>query len=196
MGSTRALVECLEEEGLLGHPQVEVYFAPVHSFHAEDMSPADLEAFSGLFQHVAGRQKALPIQNFDHLGQVLEMQRLDPGSLPRYCAVSAGTHYAVDPRGDLYECLEEAGDIERRSGVLAGGGIEMLDRHGAYQRRHLENRPECLQCSIALFCGGGCISQKRTQGGSVAGQFCGQNRIFVGQALKACYLRKAQGRVT
>lgn len=190
--STARLVEHLGQEGILGHPQVEVYFAPVHSFHAETISPPELELFSRLFQQVALRQKALPIQNFDHLGQFMEIDSLKEWSQPHYCSVSAGTHYAVDPHGDLYECLEEAGDKDRRCGSLTEGGIECYDLQAAYRQRHLEHRPECLECSIALFCGGGCISQKRTQGGSATQQFCRQNQFFVGQALKACHLRKHQ----
>jgi radical SAM protein with 4Fe4S-binding SPASM domain len=90
----------------------------------------------------------------------------------------------------VYECLEEAGDPERRIGTFSGGKVEYFELREAYRKRGFENRSECLRCSIALFCGGGCISQKRTQGGSVARQFCLQNKFFVGQTLKASYLRR------
>jgi uncharacterized protein len=188
--TARKLVEYLEREGILGHDRVETYFAPVHSFHAEDISQPDYDVFSRLFQHVALRQKKLPIQNFDCLEGILDVQAITDWSPPRYCAVSAGVHCAVDSRGDLYECLEEAGDRERRIGALLGGKIEYFKLRDAYKKRHLENRPECLRCSIALFCGGGCISQKRTHGGSLTRPFCLQNKVFVGQTLKACYLQR------
>jgi radical SAM protein with 4Fe4S-binding SPASM domain len=139
---------------------------------------------------VALRQKKLPIQNFDGLEQIIDVKTINDWSQPRYCAVSAGVHCAVDSRGDLYECLEEAGDRARRIGTLSGGKIEYFELKDAYQKRQLENRPECLRCSIALFCGGGCISQKRTQGGSLTKQFCRQNIVFVGQTLRAGYLQR------
>jgi len=188
--SVQKLVEYLELERILGHERAEIYFAPVHSFHAKDISHPDFDLFSKLLQHVALRQKKLPIQNFDCLEQIMDVKTIKDWSQPRYCAVSTGVHCAVDSRGDLYECLEEAGDRARRIGTLSGGKIEYFELRDAYKKRHLENRPECLRCSIALFCGGGCISQKRTQGGSLTKQFCLQNIVFVGQTLKACYLQR------
>ncbi len=98
--SARALVEYLDQEKILGHNNVEIYFAPVHSFHAKDISPSDFNLFSRLFQHVALRQKKPPIQNFDLLEQIMNMKTLKNWSQPRYCAVSTGLHYAVDPLGD------------------------------------------------------------------------------------------------
>jgi uncharacterized protein len=188
--SARKLVEYLETEKILGHDRVEIYFAPVHSFHTKDISQSDYCIFSRLFQHVSLRQKKLPIQNFDNLDRIMDVKAIKNWSQPRYCAVSTGTHCAVDARGDLYECLEEAGDRGRRIGTLSRGKIEYFKLRDAYKKWQLENRPECLRCSIALFCGGGCISQKRTQGGSVTKQFCRQNKVFVGQTLKASYLQR------
>jgi uncharacterized protein len=192
--STRTLVEYLEREKILGHGNVEIYFAPVHSFHAKDISPSDFDVFSRLFEYVALRQKKAPIQNFDFLEQIMNVKTIKNWSQPRYCAVSAGSHCAVDPLGDIYECLEEAGDKEKRIGTLSGGGIEYFELREVYKNRYLTNMPECLKCSIALFCGGGCISKTRTQGGSVFDQFCMQNKVFVGQTLKANFLLNRAGR--
>ncbi len=191
--SARVLVEYLERENILGHDNVEIYFAPLHSFHAKDISPSDLDIFSGLFQYVALKQKKPPIQNFDFLEQIMNVKTIKNWSQPRYCAVSTGLHCAVDPLGDIYECLEEAGYKERRIGTLSGGEIEYFKLREVYKKRYLANMPECLKCSIALFCGGGCISRTRTQGGSVFKQFCLQNKVFVGQTLKACFLMKQSG---
>lgn len=191
--STAALADYLEREGILGHGNVELYFAPVHSFHAKDISSSDFDVFSRLFEHVALKQKKPPIQNFDVLEQVMNVKSARNWSQPRYCAVSAGVHRAVDPLGDVYECLEEAGDREKRIGTLAGGEIEYFELKETYQNRYLINMPECLKCSIALFCGGGCISKTRTQGGAFSNRFCLQNKVFVGQTLKAYFLLNRAG---
>ncbi len=188
--STRGLVEYLDREKILGHGNVEIYFAPVHSFHAKDISRRELDIFTGLFEYVALRQQKPPIQNFDFLEQIMDMKTLKNRAQPRYCAVSTGSHYAVDPLGDIYECLEEAGDREKRIGRISGGEIESFALREVYKGRYLTNMPECLKCPIALLCGGGCISRTRTQGGSVFNQFCLQNRLFVGQTLRACFLLK------
>lgn len=192
--SARMLVEYLDREKILGHENVEIYFAPVHSFHAKDISPSDFDIFSGLFEYVALKQKKPPIQNFDFLEQIMNVETIKNWSQPRYCAVSSGLHCAVDPLGDIYECLEEAGDKKKRIGTLSGGEIQYFELRDIYKSRYLENMPECLKCSIALFCGGGCISKTRTQGGSVFNQFCRQNKVFVGQTLKACFLMRQAGK--
>jgi uncharacterized protein len=193
LGPARELVEYLDKEKILGHDNVEVYFAPLHSFHTKDISSPDLDSFSEIFQYVALKQKLPPIQNFDFLQDVMNVKTARNWRQPRYCAVGAGLHYAVDPRGDVYECLEEAGNRERRTGTLRAGEIEYTGLRDVYRKRYLANMPDCLKCSIALFCGGGCISRTRTRGGASSRQFCNQNKIFVGQTLKACFLLK-QGR--
>jgi uncharacterized protein len=192
--STRALVEYLDGENILGHDNVEIYFAPVHSFHDREISTSDLDSFSQLFQYVALKQKLPPIQNFDFLQDIMNVKTARNWSQPRYCAVGAGLHYAVDPLGDIYECLEEAGNRERRIGTFRAGEIEYSGLREVYGKRYLANMPDCLKCSIALFCGGGCISRTRTRGGAASRQFCSQNRVFVGQTLKACFLLKQAGR--
>jgi uncharacterized protein len=190
LAPTRALVDYLDREGVLGNENVEVYFAPVHSFHAEEISRSDLDAFDGIFRHVTFRQKHPPIQNFDFLQEIMDLKTARNWSQPRYCAVSAGLHFAIDPFGDVYECLEEAGSTDRRVGILSKGEIEYTEIKDLYKGRYLLNMPGCLKCSIALFCGGGCISRTRTQGGAVPETFCAQNRVFIGQTLKACFLLK------
>jgi radical SAM protein with 4Fe4S-binding SPASM domain len=188
--TARELVGYLERESILGHDNVEIYFAPIHAFHTKDISPSDFDIFSTLFQYVALKQNHPPIQNFDILEQIMNVKTMRNWSQPRYCVVSTGLHCAVDPLGDIYECLEEAGYKERRIGTFSGGEIEYFGLREEYRRRYLANTPECLRCSIALYCGGGCISQTRTQGGSLSNHFCQQNKVFVGQTLKSCFLLK------
>ncbi len=186
--AARELMEYLDGEKLLGHDNVEVYFAPVHSFHTKDMSPSEVDDFSRLFEYVALKQKKIPIQNFDYLERIMNAGTMGNLFQPRYCAVGTGTHYAVDPLGDIYECLEEAGRKEKRIGTLSGGRIDYFELREVYRKMYPANMPECLKCSIALFCAGGCISKTRTQGGLVFEQFCRQNKVFVAQTLRACFL--------
>lgn len=192
--SARMLVDYLDKEKILGHDNVEIYFAPVHSFHARGISPRDFDIFSNLFQYVALKQKTPPIQNFGFLEQIMDVKTTKSWSQPRYCAVSSGMHYAVDPLGDIYECLEEAGHKERRIGTISGGEVNYFRLRNVYRERYLASMPECLKCSIALFCGGGCISKTRIQGGSSFRQFCVQNKVFAAQTLRACFLLKQAGK--
>ena len=78
--------------------------------------------------------------------------------------------------------------------MLAGGGVRYFKLKDTYKRRHILNMPECLKCSIALYCGGGCMSQARLQNGSIFKPFCQQNKVFAGQTLKAYFLLKQAGK--
>jgi hypothetical protein len=42
----------------------------------------------------------------------------------------------------------------------------------SYHNRHLLNLPECIRCSAALFCGGGCLSEARIQKGTIFTSYC------------------------
>jgi len=57
-----------------------------------------------------------------------------------------------------------------------------------YSRRNLLNVPECLKCSAALYCGGGCPCHARIHKGSIFKSYCHQNKEFAAQTLKAFYL--------
>lgn len=192
--AARELMEYLDGEKLLGHDNVEIYFAPVHSFHTKDMSPSEIDDFSRLFEYVALKQKKVPIQNFDYLERIMNAGAMGTRFRARYCAVGTGAHYAVDPFGDIYECLEEAGHREKRIGTLSGGRIEYFELRDVYREMYPANMPECLKCSLGLFCAGGCISKTRTQGGLVFEQFCRQNKVFVAQTLRACFLLNQAGK--
>ena len=100
----------------------------------------------------------------------------------------------VDSLGDVYDCYEEAGNKARRIAKLADGEVRHFKLGDTYRRRHILNMPECLKCSIALYCGGGCMSRARQQRGSIFKPVCQQNKEFVGQTLKAYYLLNQAGK--
>jgi uncharacterized protein len=45
LDSARNLVEYLEKEKILGHPQVDVYFSPINTFDSDQNSPAEADMF-------------------------------------------------------------------------------------------------------------------------------------------------------
>jgi uncharacterized protein len=181
----RRLVRRLEREKILGHPRVDVYFAPLNSFRAGRDSRRNRDAFARLFQEVALKTGRPPSLNLDFLKTILTMRTRAASPRTRFCSLGHENARIVDARGDLYDCYEEAGHRERRIGTVAGGSLKYFPLRRTYARRHLLNLPECLRCSMALFCGGGCARQALVREGSLFKPYCLQNREFIAQTLKA-----------
>ena len=193
LDSTRTLVEYLDREGILGNDHVHAYFAPINSFDVSDIPPSYFECFSELFQRVALLQKSPPSSFARRFAGMLDAVPTSGQLKPRYCSAGSGLFRVVDARGDVYDCYEEAGNRARRTAKLFGGVVKYFKLKESYERRHILNMPQCLKCSIALYCGGGCMTQARLQNGSIFKPLCRQNKQFVAETLKAYYLLKRAG---
>jgi len=187
--SARNLVDYLEKEKILGHPQVTVYFSPINTFNSEQNSPAEADMFGSLFQEVASKTNRPP-SNLDFMSRFLDMQEKKILPKVRFCGAGGDNFYIVDPAGDIYGCYEEAGHRDRRIGSFVNGKLQFRALKDSYSKRHLLNLPECIRCSAALFCGGGCPSEARLQKGTIFTSHCHQNKEFIAQTLKAFFLRK------
>ncbi len=189
--SARLLVDYLEGEKFLGHDRVKVYFWSTEDLHGGVLSEREQEIFCKLYQDVALKQNSLPTAHFAFLERIMDMKDAVSRPVRRHCDLCvAGLHCVVDSLGDIYECIDDAGHKERRRGVLAGGGVDYLTPGGNSKKPHLRDKPECLECPIAFFCGGGCINRIKVQNGSTAEQFCLQVKEFVGLTLKTCFIMK------
>jgi uncharacterized protein len=192
--STRALAEYLGREGILGHDHVYAYFSPINSFDGRAEPPSYVEQFSEIFQNVTFLQNSPPSSFAGSLARIMDADAMKSRLRSRYCSAGADLLRVVDSLGDIYDCYEEAGNKARRIAELAEGGVKYFKLKDTYERRHILNMPECLKCSIALYCGGGCMSQARLQRGSIFKPLCRQNKEFVGQTLKAYFLLNRAGK--
>lgn len=187
--SSRKLVEYLEKEKILGHPQVGVYFAPLNTFTCETSSSEDMALFRSLFQTVAARTHRPP-SNYDIMKGFLQMQTERMLPRVRHCGLGTEIFYVIDPLGDIYQCYEEAGHKHLRIGTFSRGKVKFFALKEKYSRRHLLRVPECLGCSTALYCGGGCPCHARIHKGSIFKSYCHQNKEFIAQTLKAFFLEQ------
>ena len=187
--SARNLVDFLEKEKLLVHPQVTVYFSPINTFDSEQNSPTEADMFGEMFQEVASKTNRPP-SNLDFMSRFLDMQEKKILPKVRFCGAGSANFSIVDPLGDIYGCYEEAGHRDRRIGSFSNGKLRFRVLKESYNNRHLLNLPECIRCSAALFCGGGCPSEARIQKGTIFTSHCHQNKEFIAQTLKAFLLRK------
>jgi uncharacterized protein len=188
--SAELLAQYLDQEGLLGHPRVYVYFQPLNDFTMDKQTPEDLEIFRRTFQFIAAKT-GRPPSHLTHLNGFLEMQGEKELPTIRYCGLGSTGFFVVDPLGDIYQCYDESGCRDRRVGAFSNGKLEYFPLKEEYARRQLLNLPECDECSVSLFCGGGCPVRAMSTTGSIFKPYCQQNREFVGQTLKAFFLRNA-----
>jgi uncharacterized protein len=194
LGSARLLLEYLEQEGFLGHDRMKVYFWSTEDLHAGVLSSREYELLLELFRDVTVRQNAVPTAHFAFLEQILNMKVPTSRPVRRHCDICvAGLHCVVDPAGDIYECIDDAGHKERRIATIDGREVEYLEPNGDSEKVHLCDKPQCLKCSIALFCGGGCVNRMKAQGDSQPGAFCEQVREFVALTLRCHYLLRKGG---
>ncbi len=192
--SARGLAEYLEREGILGHDRAYVYFSPINSFDGRGVSQSYVERFSELFQHISFAQHSPPSTFARGFARIMDANGMKSRLKTRFCSAGAGVLRVVDALGDVYDCYEEAGNKDRRTATLGGGKVKYFKLKDKYERRHILNMPECLKCSVALYCGGGCMSQARLQRGSILKSFCLQNKEIIGQTLKAYYLLNRAGK--
>ncbi len=189
--SARVLVEYLEREKILGHDRVKAYFWSTEDLHGKALSAQEYELFCKLFQDVAFKQNCPPTAHFAFLEQIIDMKTARNGLIRRHCDICVtGPHCVVDSLGDIYECIDDAGHKDRRIGTLAGGEVKYFKLSEDHEKLHLSDRPECLKCSIALYCRGGCTNRLKAQNDSLPPSFCLQIKEFVGLTLKSYFLLK------
>ena len=188
--SAEQLVQRLDREGLLAHPNIYVYFSPLNSYGADQQTAEDVEIFERMFQHVATRSGRAP-SHLLYMNSFLHMQGKKELPTVRYCGLGSGGFYTIDPLGGVYQCYDEAGDSSRRVASLVDGKLEFFALKDEYARRTLDNLPGCHDCSLAIFCGGGCPLRAKDATGSIFAPHCQLNKEFIRQTLKAYYLRQA-----
>jgi len=193
LASVTRLIDRLDESGILGQKQVELYFKQINGFGEDETNPEFVDAFRRLFQRVAARTGFPPANNLDVLKLFLVMTSREEMAQPlRYCGLGAKTR-VVDGRGDIYNCSEEQGMPDRRVGAIIDGDVRYFPLLESYGDRHILNIPECLNCSAAMFCRGGCARQALVRTGTILAPDCHHNREMIGQTLKAYFLGARDG---
>jgi uncharacterized protein len=187
MNSTRELVEYLDKEKIMGG-NVRLYFAPLSDF--TNCSNEDTSEFRHIFTDVSRKTGTPPSSGLSFLRHLIEMQ--EERILPKthFCAAGSDTHRVIDPLGDIYDCYEDAGNRERRIGSASNGRLIFFPSKQIYADRHILNIPECLRCSLALFCGGGCPARARAQTGSIFKPYCHQNKEAIAETLRAYFIAR------
>jgi uncharacterized protein len=109
------------------------------------------------------------------------------------CTSQLGS-FTFDPRWDVYNCWEQAGDLERRVGTYHGGELRLDDeRMGAWYGRHPGAIEECGTCPYIFICKGGCAHYAERQAGTMYANHCEGMRTYMPAILGPAYLQLARG---
>ena len=187
-----ALLADLRSEGIVGNPLVTMYASPLH----DNLGTVDTSEFLGvdaLADTVCrlGTDLDNPISlRATELDPIFDIEKGLGLNHTSYCMQATQNTLVVDPFGDIYACFEEAGATDRRVGRLDENGVDFFPLRDVYQTRHLANLPTCLECSVALACGGHCGVTGRAKTGDLFKPDCGGTKQIILQGLKLAYEKR------
>ncbi len=183
LGSLEDLVGLLQQRGWTGRDGFRCLLAPVTdhvgtSTYAPMLREDQLvEPVLGLLRRRPELQDVLELHLFrvlHHLISVLQPHG-QARSLPRfhYCEADRGDVYTFGPDGLIYICTESAGISEYAVGTYSPRYRLWPRRLRRWQNRSILTLPECQECNIATFCGGGCAYAALRQSGGLMHGACG-----------------------
>lgn len=113
-------------------------------------------------------------------------------SLSYPCMYRASWYYAIDPKGNLYKCIEQLGNPSERVGSLNEDFLS-LQRMGAcaFQEEAFSD-PECRECSIFPICGGGCPLDRIKRAKGETREVCSKYKEGLIKILPALYEKLRQ----
>jgi uncharacterized protein len=166
-------------EGWLNHPQVVIYantvyekdkFGNVRSRIDNTQIHARLRELAAAYSNVCTSAPAVhsrrAFERVFALGERLQVTGT-------YCAANTG-NYIFAPDGQIYACWESVGKPCSRIGSYMSNAGVSLD-NAAVQKwfhRSVARIPECLTCSYALVCGGGCAQYAEYNHGTPFKPYC------------------------
>ncbi|MBU6998501.1 MAG: radical SAM protein [Theionarchaea archaeon] len=90
----------------------------------------------------------------------------------RFWACNAHTTLLFyDPLGDIYACGEAVGHPEHVIGKYIPA-LRFNDTYSHWRNRTVFAIPECTECNLAFFCGGGCAYKAYTETHSIYSPYC------------------------
>lgn len=157
-GQVEKLLASLDECGLTAYSGFQLYIAPVaredsmykcgHDFLREYLQKIDNYVGSPILMERVLMAVHRVATNF------LDESKWKPAFF--YCGAQMGKQI-FDPWGKIYPCQIIVGEDEHLIGHFdQSGDITYNSNFGKWQRRTVKNISKCRECTMALFCGGGC----------------------------------------
>ena len=183
IGMLAEFARFLQSRGWTAHKGFRCQFAPVTDHLGTSQYPFIMkedelvEPLLEFWRRYPEAKKTFDFQLFrvlHHLMSVIEPE-CSSRSLPRfhYCEADRGDVFTFGPEGLIYVCTESAGTRSHAVGVYHPRYRLWPRRLKVWEDRSVLTLPECQQCNIATFCGGGCGYAALQRFGSPAHGVCG-----------------------
>lgn len=107
---------------------------------------------------------------------------------PRFWGCGAHTSLVIyDPHGNIYPCYESVGSPQHAIGVYNPRLKFDEKKRQLWRSRTVFTIPECRQCNLAFFCGGGCAMMAYTETGSIIKPHCDYTKSIVNYVIPFLY---------
>jgi uncharacterized protein len=188
-----SVVDYLVDQEIATHPFCYAYLAPIREHTDPGVKDQHLNIKSDIFREIGeklGHPLNLEVENL----QTLLASRERRLTKTAFCMLGQSNAYVADPFGDLYGCLEEAGDEDVRIGHVDSDKVSFLGMNEIYLKRNICNLDKCLDCPFALLCGGGCPYHAKRLNGSVLEPDCYDIKESLIEAIKYAYTNGTKAR--
>lgn len=81
-----------------------------------------------------------------------------------YCGADSISTFVIDPKGNVYKCWNDVGNISRKVGNILEKEIYFNHLHISYMLSSPFDNEECKNCNILPICMGGCPYEKLEKG--------------------------------
>ncbi|QDX93400.1 radical SAM protein [Brevibacillus laterosporus] len=93
-----------------------------------------------------------------------------------YCEASGGSFYVFAPDGNIYPCNQIIADPSWAIGTYDSEFYINQEAADLWHGRDVSNMPQCMECSVAFLCSGGCPVMANRKYGSPMASYCGTSK--------------------
>ena len=162
------LISLMEEKGWSINRNFGSVLAPVTDhLNMKDLSNIGQEQdllvriqrlFAGDTQYFKDFVSLRTFRVLNHIGNIIEPGGLFQQDVPmlQYCEANNLEFYVFGPDGFIYGCPESIGRTEFAIGEFYPDFKLDTEKTALWKDRSILTIPECKECNVAAFCGGGC----------------------------------------
>ncbi|MBM2832383.1 MAG: radical protein, partial [Dehalococcoidia bacterium] len=113
-----------------------------------------------------------PFRVLHHMASLLGGRKGSPGPCFQYCEANSPNFFVFGADGFIYPCGEAIGNRDMAIGRFLPQYESWPDREQIWRGRSTSNIPQCRECNLAGFCGGGCTFSALARHGTPQAAVC------------------------
>jgi len=173
----------IRSKGWVGKHSLQYHLAPVLDHRSDTDYPyllTEVELLSATEQlgwldsNLDGIYQSHLFRVLQHVSSVIEGGNGFPSPCFQYCEANSPNFFVFGADGLIYPCGEAIGNPELAIGRFLPAHELWPEKEQLWRTRSIASIPECYECNIAGFCGGGCTFAAFVQHGSPNVGICGQ----------------------